>query len=283
MALLAALILGSLIGLTLGALGGGGSVLTVPILIYGLRIPPVQATAMSQVVVGISSIAASLVHARAGNLKLDVVLAMMLLGVFGAGFGRGLSKVVDPVVIVAVLAIVMVTSASLLIRRSLQSRQVEPTASDLEAPLSLSRDGNSPRDREVRPQRNGPSWWRRLPVLAVTGAAVGFLTGFLGVGGGFVIVPALVLVAGVGMKPAVGSSLMVIGLNCAASIGTDLIREGQLDIDLKLTAMFTLSALVASLIGSNLAKHARSSQQQFWFACLVMLVGLIMLGDAFLF
>lgn len=177
------------VGLLLGLLGGGGAILTVPILTALLHQTPAQATAGSLVVVGLSSIVGVIPHLRSGRARVADGIAFGLLGVVGAAAGSRASVAVPGHVLMTAFSALLLAVAALMWRRRAQ--------------------GPSP----VAVERGWPA-----RIAAATG--VGLLTGFFGVGGGFVVVPALILVLGVSMSTAVATSLLVIAINSAASTST---------------------------------------------------------------
>lgn len=205
----AAIALALVIGITLGALGSGGSVITLPVLVYVAGVDPKTAVAMSLAVVGGTSIAGAHLHFRHGNFHAKAALLFAGGGIAGAYYGSALTHLFPPQTLMLTLAALMGVISILMLHGGL-------------------RDLTPGQCREVR--------------CAVVGAGVGVLTGFLGVGGGFLIVPALVLLAGVEMKQAVGTSLAVIAANSAAGLAGQ-IRYVRLD------SLFTLLLLGASLAG----------------------------------
>lgn len=235
--LLAALALAALIGLSLGLLGGGGSILAVPVLVYVAGQEPAAAVATSLAVVGATSLVAALDHARAGRVDLAAALGFGVTGALGALGGARLTPLVAPRTLLLAFALLMLVVGSLMLRRGA-----------------------------------GPAPGRRHPLtVPVAGLAVGVLTGFLGVGGGFLIVPALVLLAHLEMPVAVGTSLLVIAVNAAAGLAGHVGRDPP---PLALTSAFTAIAIGGALLGSRLARRVSPARLRRGFAALVILVGL---------
>ncbi|HQZ55446.1 MAG TPA: sulfite exporter TauE/SafE family protein, partial [Thermoflexales bacterium] len=171
-AFVADLALGFIIGLTLGLLGGGGSILTVPALVYVAGLSPQAAVTASLAIVGINSLAGASTHRTQGTLNWKVALVFGGAGMLAAYLSAGLSQLVPARALLIVFAVLMlVVGGFMLLRRSAGEQ------------TGVAR-----------------SW----PVIAATGVGVGVLTGFLGVGGGFLIVPALVMLVGLPMRQAVG-------------------------------------------------------------------------------
>lgn len=232
--------LGVVVGAFLGLLGGGGSILAVPALVYGLGQPVAQAVPTSLVVVGTAAAVGAVPKMRAGNVRWGVA------GVFGgAGVATSFAgawvnhRLPDDVVLIGFA--VLMAAVGL---RMLSSRGTGPTTPD---------------------HITGGRW---LAVVA-TGAGVGFLTGLFGVGGGFVIVPALVLVLGLPISAAIGTSLVVIVITATASFTAHL---GQVDLNLAVVGAFTAGAVIAALAGGRLGRHLDEQRLRRWFAALVLVV-----------
>jgi uncharacterized membrane protein YfcA len=239
---------GLLVGLSLGTLGAGGSILTVPILVYLLGQDPHHATTISLIVVGVAAIAGAVAHHRAGRVRLGTGLVFGLLGVVGSYLGSRASAAVDQHVLLLGFAALMVAAATAMLVRQ--------------------------RRKPVRQPPSGAGTTtlvdRRTAVKTVGAATVvGLLTGFFGVGGGFVVVPALVLALGLDTATAVGTSLIVIAINSALALTTRVITQ-PVPIDLPLLALFGVSAIVGVLVGNRLA--ARLDQRRLTVAFAVLLV-----------
>src|SRR5688572_11953769 len=177
-----------LIGLTLGLLGAGGSILTVPVLVYVLGVATKPAIAMSLPIVGTTSLVGAISHWRSGNVELHTAVSFGAIAMVGSYAGARLSIFMSGGAQLALLGIVMFGAA-----------------------FSMLRGGATP--ATPSPDHPSPTTRRRRALLAATALGVGVLTGLVGIGGGFLIVPALVLLAHVPMKHAVGTSLVVIAMN----------------------------------------------------------------------
>ena len=233
--------LGLAIGLSLGALGGGGSILTVPALVYLLGQDPRSATTGSLLIVGTTSLFGALAHARAGRVRVVHGLTFGVLGVAGSWAGSRLSAAVASDVLLAAIAGLMLVVAVIMLRRN--------------------RNGSAGADGDHR---------QRALAVVVTATAVGLLTGFFGVGGGFAVVPALVLSLGFSMPVAVGTSLLVITVNSASALVARLGSGPQLDWTL--LATFTGAAIVGSLLGGRVASRVRPATLTRAFTVLLVLV-----------
>jgi hypothetical protein len=240
--LLLAVALSTLIGLSLGLLGGGGSILAVPLLVYVAGVEPHTAIGMSLAVVGATSLGGALVHARAGNVDIRAAALFGVAGMIGAPLGARASHAVAGRTLLLLFAVLMIAVGGLMLRGG--------TAAAAGLPQ------------------------RRPVAVPIAGLAVGLLTGFLGVGGGFLVVPALTLLAGLPIRAAVGTSLLVIALNSAAGLAGH-VRLGQLPPGL--TAAFTVASAVGALLGVRLSLTLDAVQLRRSFAAFVALVGIALL------
>lgn len=248
--MLLALAGGIAIGLLIGMLGGGGAILAVPLLIYGFHFPAHQATTASLIVVGIGALTGMMTHLRHGNVRLGQGVIFGLLGVAGSFLGSSLARGIAEPVLLTSFAALLVVVATLMIRKARRS------PADTQSTTARRSDGQH---------------WLAL-VAAATG--VGFLTGFFGVGGGFAIVPALVMVLGYPMKQAIGTSLIVIAINSALSLGFRMSEANAIDWSVVVPI---LGATVAgSFAGAVLGKHVRQSTLQLGFATFLLLIAAYM-------
>ena len=244
-------LLAALIGLTLGLLGAGGSILTVPILVYVLGFGAKPAIAMSLPVVGTTSLVGAIGHWRAGNVQLRTAVLFGLVAMIGSFTGARLAVFVSGGVQLTLLGIVML-GASLSMLRGTRATTAAPTETAGEpAPARQSR-----------------------AVLAATGLAIGLLTGIVGIGGGFLIVPALVLLAHVPMKEAIGTSLVVIAMNSASGA---LGYAGQFDLPWGFLIAFTSVAVTGILVGTRLVRFVSQRALRRAFAVFLIVLGAMIL------
>lgn len=236
------LILSAAIGVSLGLIGGGGSILTVPILVYFLGVNAHEAVGMSLAVVGATSLIGAYLHYRKNNVNFAKGLVFGIAGIGGAFSGAPLTKLVSPGVLLLLFGVLMFIVAASMLWRSKQAENKTPPPQIL---------------------------WKAL----AAGFGVGFLTGFLGVGGGFLIVPALVMFGGLGMKEAVGTSLLVIFLNCVAGL---IGHASQNYFDWALTALVILLAVGGVGVGTILSHRLAANRLQKMFAVLVLSVSLFL-------
>ena len=283
--LAAAVPLGLLIGLSLGALGGGGSILTVPALVYVLGQDPRTATTSSLLIVGVTSLIALIPHARAGRVRFGQGLLFGALGTAGSLAGTALSATVPPQVLLTAFAALMLLVAALMLRRS--SRTVGGRRADDDADSAAGADGadgaggagfGDPSLVPLATLRPLTCACPRVAKLLVTATVVGAMTGFFGVGGGFVLVPALVLALAFPMPVAVGTSLLVIAVNSATALAGRLAGPGPQTVgahlDWAVIAVFTAAAVLGSLAGSRIASRTNPARLARAFAVLLVAVAL---------
>lgn len=278
--LLIALPVGLVIGLSLGALGGGGSILTVPALVYLLDQDPHSATTGSLIIVGITALSGSIAHSRAGRVRVAQGLVFGILGVAGSYVGSRLSASVDPQVLLTAFAGLMVVAAGAMYQRLRAGRVVAVSAPPVVVTVPAAESDGGTVDNPpllATAVRTDVRWWvsrRPAPKAAlkvlVAATVVGLLTGFFGVGGGFVIVPALVLALGFEMPVAVGTSLLVIAVNSAASLFVRLGSDVQLDWGLM--ALFTGAAVIGSIAGNRVASRVDPAKLSAAFIVLILVV-----------
>jgi uncharacterized membrane protein YfcA len=238
------LVLACLVGVTLGFFGGGGSILTVPLLVYVFGLEPKSAIASSLLVVGLASLTGALQHARLGNVRLGQGLVFGVAGMAGAYLGGRISAWIDGGLLLVLFAAMMLLTATAMWR----GRRAE------------------------RPEVEAPP---AAPVrLLAQGFAVGTTTGLVGAGGGFLIVPALALWAGMPMTAAIGTSLLVIVLNAAAGFAG---YASHVAVDARLVASVAAAAVVGSLIGTRLATRVDPTSLRRAFAAFVMVMGALIL------
>ncbi|MFG2335382.1 sulfite exporter TauE/SafE family protein [Streptomyces yangpuensis] len=242
--LVLALIAGAVVGLALGALGGGGSVLTVPALIYLLGFTPAAATTASLIIVTVTSATSLYSHAVSGNVRWRTGLLFAAAGIPAALAAAALAARLPPQLLTAAFAAV----AGLAAVRMLKSPAYE--------------DGFRP----VRPVR-----------AAGAGAGLGAVTGFLGVGGGFLAVPALVGVLGLRMRAAIGTSLLVITVNSLAALTVR--TGGSAPLDWAVVAPFTGAAVLGAWDGRRLTAAVTGPVLQRIFAVVLLCVAAFMLAD----
>jgi uncharacterized membrane protein YfcA len=249
--------LGFLIGISLGALGGGGSILAVPALVYAAGQTPKHATTTSLVLVALTAVIGIVPHWRAGRVRFVAGTIFGLAGIGGSLLGSHWNKSADPNVLLLAFSGLMLIAAYGMWRRVKQAPKCAPVRSlgAAAAPPVVTRSVRIDPMTVVK--------------VVVAGTIVGLLTGFFGVGGGFVIVPALVLALGFTMPEAVGTSLLVITINSAVALTTRL-QTGS--IEWGAVIPFTIASLLGVIVGSRLAGRRDSSSLQRWFVGLLVVV-----------
>jgi uncharacterized membrane protein YfcA len=254
--------LGFLIGVSLGALGGGGSILAVPILVYAAGESPQVATTTSLIVVGSASLFGMFAHWRAGRVRVLPGVMFGLAGVGGSLIGTRLNHSVDPNVLLLAFAGLMVIAAW-----RMWVNQTEPGAGDED--FELYPDPGPEVSGTVQVATRTKVTATVVAKVLLAGTIVGFITGFFGVGGGFVVVPALVLALDFEMPEAVGTSLLVIAINSAVALAG---RIGTTTVDWGVAAPFTIAALLGVSVGKNIADRLPTVTLVRWFVGLLLVL-----------
>jgi uncharacterized membrane protein YfcA len=233
-----------LVGISLGLLGGGGSILTVPLLAYIGGMEAKQAIASSLLVVAITSAVGAISHARAGRVRWHTGLAFGAAGTAGAYAGGLLSRFIPGTVLLVGFALIMIAAAV----------------------------------ATLRDRRDVAAADRSLAVIKILllGLAVGTVTGLMGAGGGFLVVPALAILGGLPMPTAIGTALMVIAMNSFAGFAGHL---GSVHIDWVVTAAITAAALAGGLIGARLAALVSPDKLRMAFGWLVLAMSAVLIAQ----
>ncbi|MEP2670267.1 MAG: sulfite exporter TauE/SafE family protein [Cyclobacteriaceae bacterium] len=253
-----------IMGLSLGLIGGGGSILTVPILVYLFGIDPVTSTAYSLFVVGLTSLVGSFSHLKNGNVHLKTAL------IFGAPSivtVYTVRKFIVPIIPDTMFSIGSFTFTKPLFVMVLFALLM------LLASVSMIRDKKKAEDDTSQIKYN-------YPLIFLEGILVGGVTGLVGAGGGFLIIPALVLLAGLPMKQAVGTSLLIIAMKSLIGFTGDL--GSELLIDYKFMLIFSAFAIVGILGGAYLSKFISGKKLKPAFGWFVLVMGLFILGKELL-
>ncbi len=238
------LILSAGIGVSLGVIGGGGSIITVPVLVYVLGVDVRESVGMSLAVVGATSLIGAGLHYRRGAVDVKTGVTFGTAGIAGALLGSPLTHLIAPAALLLSFALLMLVIAAVMLTR--------------------------------KQAGDGESHHQRNTVKALfAGFIVGVLTGFLGVGGGFLIVPALVLFGGLTMKESIGTSLLVITINCAAGLVGHLRYGG---FDLKLALLVTALAVAGTLAGTAVSHRIAADKLKKNFAVFVIVVALFLVA-----
>lgn len=240
------LVLAALVGVSLGLLGGGGSILTVPALTYALGMPPREAIAASLFIVGVTSAISMIGHARAGRVRWRTGALFGAAGMAGAFAGGILGGFIPGAVLMILFAVMMILTAIAMIR------------------------GRKGRDATTSEPEHKPAVAR----IALDGFGVGIATGLVGAGGGFLVVPALNLLGGLPMAIAVGTSLLVIAMKSFAGFGGYLI---SVHLDWPIVLAFTGTAIAGSFLGVALAGRIPERALRRGFGIFVLIMGAFVL------
>jgi uncharacterized membrane protein YfcA len=257
-----------LMGLSLGLIGGGGSILTVPILVYLFHVDAVLATAYSLFIVGLTSLVGSFSHIKLGNIHWRTAIVFGIPSIISVFLTRSMlvPRIPDPILTIGqdpnggaafvltksvglllLFAVIMVLAAYSMIKPTQKSATVSAEGTD-----------------NAEPQFN-------YPLILAEGAVVGVVTGLVGAGGGFLIIPALVLLAKLPMKQAVGTSLMIIAAKSLIGFVGDM--RGDEVIDWSFLATFSSIAVVGILLGSWLSKRIPGEKLKPAFGWFVLVMG----------
>ncbi|WP_396924941.1 sulfite exporter TauE/SafE family protein [Mycolicibacterium sp.] len=234
------------VGISLGLLGGGGSILTVPLLAYVAGLDAKHAIASSLLVVGATSAVGAFFHARAGRVQIRTALLFGASSMLGAYTGGQLTRFIPGHVLLVAFAVIMVATAIAMLRGRKAVADDEPVL--------------------------------RVPIVksSVIGLGLGLVTGTVGAGGGFLVVPALVLLAGLPMPVAVGTSLAVIAMNSFAGLAGYL---SVVHIDWAFAGMVTAAAVVGALIGVRFAGIVNPEVLRKAFGWFVLVMAAVILGE----
>lgn len=249
------------IGISLGLIGGGGSILAVPILVYVMGVGSKAAIAMSLVIVGSVSLVGVIPHWLQGNVKLKVAAAFTPAAMLGSYLGARLTAlpVITDTLQIVCFGVVMLVASTLMIREGSKKTAVARVES-----TELAK-------RTVKKKTAHQYKWLAIPV---EGLGVGLLTGFVGVGGGFLIIPALVLLGDIPMKQAIGTSLLIIAAKSASGF---MGYANQVQVDWSLVISFTLAATIGTLLGSYLTRLIDAKYLQKGFGYFVLIIGVFVL------
>lgn len=244
--LLLSLILGFGIGGSLGLLGGGGSILSVPALVYLVGQTPQAAVTTSLAIVGANSVLGAMIHRTQGTLNWRIALIFGGTGMVVSYLSAGLSAKLSPNLIMVAFALLMLIVGLMLVRQQPLQYKIE--------------------------QSDQLKLWKVL----VGGASIGLLTGILGVGGGFLIVPALVMLVGMPMHHAVGTSLVVIAMNSLAGF---LGHLSGISLDLPLISTFIVAGVVGTFTGARLGRRLDAALLRKTFALFIIGLSVFLLYD----
>lgn len=258
-----AIALGLLVGLSLGALGGGGSTLAVPILVFVAGLQAQDATTASLLVVGVASAFGVVSHFRNGNVRLGAGVAFGAAGIVGSRVGLFVNRSLDEnVLLLAFSALIIFVAVRMY--RSIDSSESQGDWADED----LDRDHGTSVVTKQRASAKPAFDLSASAIVKLGGAAtaVGLLTGLFGVGGGFAVVPALTLLLKFPAKEAIGTSLVVIVINAAIALA---MRSGSLGFDWVVVAPFLVTVTVGVVVGTRIAKDIDAARLTRAFALML--------------
>jgi uncharacterized membrane protein YfcA len=250
-------------GITLGIMGGGGSIMTVPILVYLLNQPPTTATGYSLFVVGVTALIGSAMYIRRGDVDFKTWLTFAVPSIVGVNVARGIVIPAIPETLAQAGGFIL--TKEILIMTAFAALMIL-------ASYSMIRKRAVPQPADMNPRR-------RLIQIGSKGFLVGIVAGFVGAGGGFLIIPALVLMAGLTMRVAVGTSLMIIALQSLLGFAGDLARGISPDWTLLVTVAAIATAGIAA--GSALAHKIKEQRLKTAFGWFVLAMGTSILLEQF--
>ncbi len=247
-------------GFSLGLTGGGGALLAVPLLIYGLGVPARDAVGISLITVGVTSLAGFLQRVGRRQVEIPAGLLFAAAGMSVAPLGSWLARRIPDPVLLGMFALLMLLIAV----------RMWTNASGHANEFSLSID-----DDTGPACRRDPLGELRLTshcalLLAGIGIATGLLTGLFGVGGGFIIVPALVTLSGMGMQRAIGTSLLIVSLVSVSGVASYL-AAGE-DLPISMTGIFIVGSVAGLFVGSRLSRRVSGPLLHRIFAAVIVFV-----------
>jgi uncharacterized membrane protein YfcA len=260
------LVFGAIVGVSLGLTGGGGAIFAVPLLVYGLSVDPRQAVGISLAAVGITSLVGFFGRWQAGQVEFSTGLMFAVAGMTGAPLGSWFSTRIPQVLLLTLFALLMLVVAARMWRSadSLNNQSRRRTV-----------DVDDPTCR--RDAVGNLRWNTRCAVLLVAiGVLTGILSGLFGVGGGFIIVPALVLFSGMAIHRAMGTSLLIITLISASGVASHLLAGRDIPFDM--TSYFVVGGVLGMFAGIRITRYLSGPALQKVFAwAIVAVAGFIIL------
>jgi len=272
--LLLSLLFGIVIGTALGLTGGGGSIFAVPLLVYALSVPPHEAVGISLAAVGATAAWGVTQHLRSGQTEYHTGLLFAVTGMLGAPLGTWLNSIMPEALLMLLFAGLMVVIALRMWRRATAASRPIP-----EAPAAANCENNTATSRATcqrTPEGKLKLTSRCALLLIALGFTTGVLSGMFGVGGGFVIVPALVLFSGMPIHRAVATSLLVITLISVSGI-TSLLMAGR-HLDFSIVLWFTLGGFAGISLGSLLGRKISGPALQKGFSLSVVAVAMLVIA-----
>jgi len=253
------------VGFSLGLTGGGGAIFAVPLLVYGLSVPAREAVGVSLLTVGATSLVGFVQRARSRMVEFPTGLLFALAGMIGAPVGAVLADRLPEALLLGLFAVLMLVIAARMWLKAGDSTAGLPIIMDENAGPTCQRDAEGKLHLTSR----------CAMLLGLVGLSTGVLSGLFGVGGGFVIVPALVMFSGMGIQRAIGTSLLVITLISASGTASHLLA-GK-DLTLSTAGLFTVGSIAGLFAGSGLAQRLAGPTLQRVFSAAIVVVALFVI------
>jgi uncharacterized membrane protein YfcA len=252
------LLASTVIGISLGLIGGGGSILTVPVLVYLFNVDPVLATAYSLFIVGLSSLVGAFPKYKAGMIDLKTALVFGVPSIIAVFLTRKVLVPAIPATLFEVAGVSVTKALAMMI---------------LFAVLMVAASVSMIRDKKKEEQATDEPRVFNYPMILLEGAVVGVLTGLVGAGGGFLIIPALVMLSKLPMKQAVGTSLLIIAAKSLIGFTGD-VMENAAQMDWALLSIVTSLAVVGIFVGNQLSKKIDGAALKKGFGWFVLVMGI---------
>lgn len=266
--LILSILFGGIVGLSLGLTGGGGAIFAVPLLVYGLGMSPKEAVGISLAAVGSTSLVGFLHRWKLGQVELRTGLLFSVAGMLGAPLGTWIGNQLPETLLLLLFAGLMVFVAVRMWRKA-----ADPVADNINCPAPELHQEGPTCQRDASGSLILTSRCARL--LLLVGVLTGVLSGMFGVGGGFVIVPALVLFSGMSIHRAVGTSLMVIALVSVSGVSS-LIWSGR-EIPLMTSVLFVTGGIAGLFLGQQIGKRMSGPALQRFFAVAILAVATLVI------
>ena len=253
---------GAVVGFSLGLTGGGGAIFAVPLLIYGLGVPPRDAVGISMMTVGTTSLVGFVQRARRGQVEFPTGLLFAAAGMIGAPIGSWLAgRISDDVLLGMFSALMLMIAIRMWINSGARVNELSILEDDDDGPACR-------RDPEGRLRLSSACTF----LLLAVGMTSGVLTGLFGVGGGFIIVPALVQFSSMGMQRSIGTSLLIITLVSISGVATHPVAGT--DLPIATAAIFSLGSVGGLFAGSRLSRKFSRAVLQKAFAIAILIVAI---------
>jgi hypothetical protein len=252
------LLASTVIGISLGLIGGGGSILTVPVLVYLFNVDPVLATAYSLFIVGLSSLVGAFPKYKAGMIDLKTALVFGVPSIIAVFLTRKVLVPAIPATLFEIAGVSVTKALAMMI---------------LFAVLMVAASVSMIRDKKKEEQATDEPRVFNYPMILLEGAVVGVLTGLVGAGGGFLIIPALVMLSKLPMKQAVGTSLLIIAAKSLIGFTGDVMENAD-KMDWTLLSVVTALAVVGIFVGNQLSKKVDGAALKKGFGWFVLVMGI---------